>query len=518
MRPLFRILLVCLLAVPGAAHAACSSPSGNAGKVIYDADHSMLSYCDGTNWIAMGRPVSGGLPTGCPNIGDVCSDGTVYAGQAGTGGRMYVPRCDAGMSWNGSNCTGTRSLLPWNNGNTSGYVDTSVVNDASTDGESYTAILITEDSDSGTAGAQPHQAAQYCADLSVNGHNDWYLPAQDELNTLYTNRAVIGNFDTSPTYYWSSTEYTNANARIQRFSNGNQSQDGKSIIYLVRCARTDGLIGHWKLDETSGTTAVDSSGYGNNGTLDSDAAFVSGKVNNAVLLDSDDDSVNIPNESDFDFERTDAFSLAAWFYRLSNDGTEDDIIEKFDGDGYWLYYPTASDDLYFGMNDSGLALSIYAEDIMPGEWHHVVATYDGSSNASGATLYINGVEHSTIIAEDDLSGSILNNSPLTIGNEAPSAYAGFNGKIDDVRIYNHALSATEVGELYCTSTPGKVIYNEDSHVMQFCSDKGVHAMGPPGDGGAGCTNPAGIEGTMIYNNDHNVAQYCEGDTWIAIGK
>ena len=96
---------------------------------------------------------------------------------------------------------------------------------------------MTIDSDSGTAGTQPHLAAQYCDALIESGHSDWYLPAQDELNTIYGNKAAIGNFDTSGTRYWSSTESGNNDALPQRFSDGNQNYGNKGITYAVRCAR-----------------------------------------------------------------------------------------------------------------------------------------------------------------------------------------------------------------------------------------------------------------------------------------
>ncbi len=85
--------------------------------------------------------------TGCTPEGTVCADGTVYAGLSGAATPMYVTRCDAGMTWNGSACTGTRGTYSWNNGNITGYVTTSQT--GSVDGQTYTANLITIDSDSG---------------------------------------------------------------------------------------------------------------------------------------------------------------------------------------------------------------------------------------------------------------------------------------------------------------------------------------------------------------------------------
>ena len=220
----------------GAAGGGCSNPTKDEGTIVYNDDHNVMQYCDGSTWKHLYG--SSSSPTGnCPNIGDVCADGTIYAGLSGASTPMYTTRCDAGQTWNGSSCTGTRSSLCWNACNATGSVDTSVTNGATTDGQSYTATLITEDSDSITSGTQQHQAAQYCADLNLNGRNDWYLPASNELTTLYTNRVAIGNFDTS-TYYFSSSENSEPNAYAVRFSDGNlKNNTGKKSSYLVRCAR-----------------------------------------------------------------------------------------------------------------------------------------------------------------------------------------------------------------------------------------------------------------------------------------
>ncbi|WP_435640829.1 RCC1 domain-containing protein [Micavibrio aeruginosavorus] len=64
---------------------------------------------------------------------------------------------------------------------------------------------------------------------------------------------------------------------------------------------------------------------------------------------------------------------------------------------------------------------------------------------------------------------------------------------------------------------GDVVYNTTSHVLQYCDGDGWYAAGSPGNGGAGCSNPAGVAGDVAYNATHNVLQYCEGDAWVAIG-
>lgn len=180
-------------------------------------------------------------PAGCVNIGNVCSDGSVFAGCALNGGTpLFTTRCDSGRTWGGSSCSGTRVTKSWSNGNSTGYTTTNV--NGWIDGSANTATLITLDSNSGVGGTQPHQAAQYCADLNIHGQTDWYLPAAAELFMLYVNRAAVGDFDTvSGSWYWSSTEHAQGKARYADFytgtSAGDQRNDDKVSFNYLRCIR-----------------------------------------------------------------------------------------------------------------------------------------------------------------------------------------------------------------------------------------------------------------------------------------
>lgn len=77
-------------------------------------------------------------------------------------------------------------------------------------------------------------AAKLCADLVLNGYNDWYLPSKDELNKLYINKNEIGF---SNSVYWSSSEYDNTNAWGQFFTNGNQAPANKFANAVVVATR-----------------------------------------------------------------------------------------------------------------------------------------------------------------------------------------------------------------------------------------------------------------------------------------
>jgi hypothetical protein len=171
-----------------------------------------------------------GSCAGSPAIGTVCADGTIYAGLSPNGSvAMYTTRCDAGQTWDGVNCTGSRSGLSWNNG-TSSYTVTGFT--GNTTGQSNSAgIAALVDAGS------PHISAQYCENLNQNGFTDWYLPALTELNVLYKNKGVIKNFEITGNRYWSSTETDDITAWYMRFSDGLQDNLSKNNGYLVRCVR-----------------------------------------------------------------------------------------------------------------------------------------------------------------------------------------------------------------------------------------------------------------------------------------
>jgi hypothetical protein len=186
-----------------------------------------------------------------PTFGDVCADGSVYAGITPNGNvPMYVPRCDVGMTWSGSVCTGTRSLLSWNDGNSAGRTFTGY--SSSTTGELNSSGIITLDSDDITVGIQPHQAAQACADLNVHGNTDWYLPARSEMITIWDSLIEGTPNDENPdpiitgfatTSYWSSSESITSYAQRASFSSGPGGGTwygtNKHSAYAVRCARKD---------------------------------------------------------------------------------------------------------------------------------------------------------------------------------------------------------------------------------------------------------------------------------------
>ena len=301
--------------------------------------------------------------------------------------------------------------------------------------------------------------------------------------------------------------------------------------------RDRGLVGHWKLDETSATTtAVDSSVNANDGTMDNmdgTTNTVTGKIDTGLEFNGTDEFIALPDAiPDGHTEIT----FATWFYSsgFSTTGFEDMMVQKKDTGTQsvvHLIHDHTNSWIAFLVRDNGdlnTVSTIPDASYDLDTWNHIAGTYDGSNTR----IYLNGVE----IDSDPQTGTIFNtDANIGLGNNwrdniYPAGLAGgawFDGRLDDTRVYLRALSAEEIRSLVENYTPGcsnplgpegAAIYNDDFDVMQFCNDNGWQAMGPNGDGGAGCTNPTGAQGDMIYNDDNNVMQYCEGDTWQAIGK
>ena len=163
---------------------------------------------------------------------------------------MYVTRCDVGMSWDSSNCTGIPTLLPWNNGD---FADGGTVNTAQASfntGQANSAAIYAIDADSAVTGFQIHQSVEACETLTIHGHTDWYLPAKDELAIIYNNLQDGTPDDNSPDplingfstiNYWSSSDGGTDQAWRVNFDNGSENSNvsRKSYNYSIRCARRD---------------------------------------------------------------------------------------------------------------------------------------------------------------------------------------------------------------------------------------------------------------------------------------
>jgi hypothetical protein len=205
-----------------------------------------------------------------------------------------------------------------------------------------------------------------------------------------------------------------------------------------------GLIGRWKLDETTGTTAYDTSGMGNNGTYLSGVTLAGTAApldnDDASVFDGNNDYVSIGNEADYDLTGT--LTIATWIKVSSFTKTWQAILTK--GDSAWrLSRNSNSNTIHFACTGLSQLQVNGSRNVNDGQWHHIAGVYDGNS----LDLYVDGTLDATAASTGNVS---TNNYNVEIGRNAQAGGREFHGAIYDSRVYNRALLPEEIAALYGT--------------------------------------------------------------------
>lgn len=298
------------------------------------------------------------------------------------------------------------------------------------------------------------------------------------------------------------------------YNEGNAAHFGKNNQAL-----SDGLVGYWDMEEGGGQTVYDKSGSGNDGTLGASSAagtddpvFVAGhdstgENGTAMSFDGTDDYVDCGNDSSLNM--TSAVTVSVWMKLpvLPSQMPEDypGFIRK--GYKFIFWFAKGSNRAVFKWRDSTgtyhdsspITNTVFEAN----KWYHVVFTYDGSY----ARAYINGsLDNSTAF-----SGSLYSNptESLSLGK----ADQNFTGILDEVRIYNRALSEDEI----------RMLYNQKKPIleMKFDEGSGVKAYdesfnnndGTLGGDGVGTDLP-----TWVQGESGTALQFDGTDDYINAGK
>ena len=224
---------------------------------------------------------------------------------------------------------------------------------------------------------------------------------------------------------------------------------------------TEGLVGYWTFDEGQGNNVLDYSGSGITGVVQNTANWQSGVSGTALKFQDADSWVILGDSTDLNFGATTDFTVSVWIKPVgvrqsgaiisnkawNNDASVGWVIALRPATGSFQWNYTGADG---GRRDFRPTVPVYDD-----QWHMITVSHDRDGFA---TFYFDGTKQDTM----DISvspGSIDTGYPIILGTDARAYIDGqmpphwFDGAIDDVRIYNYALSDVEIAELYVDFNP-----------------------------------------------------------------
>ena len=226
------------------------------------------------------------------------------------------------------------------------------------------------------------------------------------------------------------------------------------------------LIMHLKLDETSGTTAYDTSGSTttHNGTLTYmvGTEWADGIVNGALDFNGISNLVGVADTADLNFGSSN-FTVAYWIYpQRAYDNSSKDFwgVQKWElGKEEWALTPAdynGGQHPAFRFKAIGISHKAVSPDVITiNAWHHIAGVRDGDT----IRVYVDGIEKAssniTGVAMTDTTSEVSVGSRFPVGN-----YSATDAIFDDVRIYNHAISSNDVKQLFLDFPLVQIDFND----------------------------------------------------------
>ncbi|MGH8048986.1 MAG: discoidin domain-containing protein, partial [Chthoniobacterales bacterium] len=200
---------------------------------------------------------------------------------------------------------------------------------------------------------------------------------------------------------------------------------------------------YWNLDEGTIGTEADATGLGHTGTANGEVASSVGYFNNAISFHGTGNAisnVSVPNTADMQFSATQSFTISAWVFPSSLNGIYEAVFAKSfnTGNYYGIWISPASKWVFRGPGGD-----VVGSTATVSTWAHVAVVQDGAANTR--KIYVNGA-----LAGSGTAQAANGSGPLWIAQANPGDGTGtqsFPGVIDEVKLFNRALSATEITTL-----------------------------------------------------------------------
>lgn len=220
-----------------------------------------------------------------------------------------------------------------------------------------------------------------------------------------------------------------------------------------------GLVSWWPLDGSPADAAGTNAGLWNGTAVYTTPAAAPGSTQAADCSNATVPKRFLRAGTGIDFAHTQAFSATAWIKGGAQDSTiVGDMLQGGTYRGWEMHVGTAAN----GGSSTGLTiwlLNTYPSNaiqvsspvnVLTGTWRHVAFTYDGSRTGGGVKVYVDGAPASASVTLSSLTDTIANGTgaELNIGTRQNGANHTFTGGIDEVAVFDHALSAAEVSQIY----------------------------------------------------------------------
>ena len=205
-----------------------------------------------------------------------------------------------------------------------------------------------------------------------------------------------------------------------------------------------GLVGYWSFNEGTSTVALDYSGNKNKGTLVNGPAWVNGKRGKALNFDGVNDFVDANPSNGNNLDISGPLTVTAWV-KTNSLGTFQTIISKHTGgsNANYLIWIENQNRFQTYASPGGISTNVMGTTVAKkNTWYHVAELWDGAF----LRLFVNGVQEGTPASGSGNVGVTIKD--VAIGSESYGGSNFFNGLIDEVRVYNRALSADEIQKLY----------------------------------------------------------------------
>ncbi|MHA2329511.1 MAG: LamG-like jellyroll fold domain-containing protein, partial [Candidatus Hodarchaeales archaeon] len=264
---------------------------------------------------------------------------------------------------------------------------------------------------------------------------------------------------------------------------------------------SNGLVGYWKMDESdwtndcTATDVADSSGNDNNGkscpsTTGPDPA--AGKFGNGGSFDGSNDYIEVPDSTTTNVTGS-QLTVAGWYYFDTVSGRNTHLIRKYNSSGGYVVNLGTSGNVGFYIYNGVTYVPSGSSAVPADQWTHVVGTYDNNQNL--VRLYINGTLVSSANADGDISSSSGGNLLLGYQGWQASDNYTLDGSMDEVRIYNRALSPAEIRQLYnWAPRPSAYWKMDESSWNNDCSTDTVFDSSSNGNDTVSCPNTTGPTG------------------------